>query len=291
MKRCFVISSAILTTSAKIAGGKSMQGISYYYNNARFRDAILAGSFYQQDPLAEKYYPFNPYNYSACNPLKFADQNGMEPVYNINGEFYGNTAEGFNGNVIIYTGEEMLNFEDLTTEELYLNYSSLVLPFDTMREYNEISPEAQSKIWTHIVSQFDGMQGYDEVFSMSTIYGGKIAYENRKDAAWVTQILSNGSFGIIGSGIYDYESTVENIASSVIVHEWYSHGMKHNASSLKSHRLAYKNVINFKKLWNNTTDSYKQFTLKQLLKHTKSETGRSQIDSKYRRLYKKFVGN
>ena len=57
---------------------QSMRGINGYYNNARFRDAILAGSFYQQDPLAEKYYPFNPYNYSACNPLKFADQNGMD---------------------------------------------------------------------------------------------------------------------------------------------------------------------------------------------------------------------
>ena len=57
-----------------------MQVISYYYNNARFRDAILAGSFYQQDPLAEKYYPFTPYHYSACNPLKFADQNGMDWV-------------------------------------------------------------------------------------------------------------------------------------------------------------------------------------------------------------------
>ena len=189
----------------------------------------------------------------------------------------------------------MLNFEDLTTEELYLNYSSFVLPFDTMREYNEISPEAQSKIWTHIVSQFDGMQVYDEVFSMSDVRGGKIYYaELGNNTSWRTIFSTkNPNFKpiIIGSGIYDYESTVENIASSVIVHEWYSHGVKHNASSLKSHRLAYKNVINFKKLWNNTTDSYKQFTLKQLLKHTKSETGRSQIDSKYRRLYKKFVSN
>ena len=84
MKRCFVISSAILTTSAKIAGGKSMQGISYYYNNARFRDAILAGSFYQQDPLAEKYYPFTPYHYSACNPLKYKDKGGKLVIF-VNG--------------------------------------------------------------------------------------------------------------------------------------------------------------------------------------------------------------
>ncbi len=98
MKRCFVISSAILTTSAKIAGGKSMQGISYYYNNARFRDAILAGSFYQQDPLAEKYYPFTPYHYSACNPLKYKDKGGKLVIF-VNGFHFGDggTAKYWSG--------------------------------------------------------------------------------------------------------------------------------------------------------------------------------------------------
>ena len=43
---------------------------------------------------------------------------------------------------------------------------------------------------------------------------------------------------IIGTGGYSYETTVENIASSVIVYEWYSHGKKYNSDEYKSHRLA-----------------------------------------------------
>ena len=40
-----------------------------------------------------------------------------------------------------------------------------------------------------------------------------------------------------------YETTVENIQSSVIVHEWYSHMIKGNSDKYKSHRLAYKMLL------------------------------------------------
>ena len=53
-----------------------MKGIYGYYNNARFRDAILAGSFYQCDPLAEKYYSLSPYSWCAGNPMKYTDERG-----------------------------------------------------------------------------------------------------------------------------------------------------------------------------------------------------------------------
>ena len=53
-----------------------MKGIYGYYNNARFRDAILAGSFYQCAPLAEKYYSLSPYSWCAGNPMKFIDPSG-----------------------------------------------------------------------------------------------------------------------------------------------------------------------------------------------------------------------
>lgn len=59
---------------------QAMKGLSGYYNNARFRDALLAGMFYQQDPLAEKYYPFSPYHYGAGNPLKYVDFDGRRVV-------------------------------------------------------------------------------------------------------------------------------------------------------------------------------------------------------------------
>jgi len=59
---------------------QSMKGVSGYYNNARFRDALLAGTFFQQDPLAEKYYPYTPYHYGAGNPLRYVDVSGEEPT-------------------------------------------------------------------------------------------------------------------------------------------------------------------------------------------------------------------
>ena len=54
-------------------------------------------------------------------------------------------------------------------------------------------------------------------------------------------------------------------------------------------RLAYKKVINYKALWNNTTDAYKKFNISQLLKYTSIETGRNQVDPPYRNLYKKYI--
>lgn len=82
---------------------------------------------------------------------------------------------------------------------------------------------------------------------------------------------------------------IENIQSSIVVSEWYSHIKKGqgNFPHLKSHRLAYKNVINFKSLWNNTTDGYKGFNMRTLLKYTESETGRTKVDPSYRNLYNK----
>ena len=60
---------------------QSMKGLYGYYNNARFRDPILAGTFYQLDPLAEKYYPYTPYHYGANNPNLYYDINGMDIWY------------------------------------------------------------------------------------------------------------------------------------------------------------------------------------------------------------------
>ncbi len=53
-----------------------MKGLYGYYNNARFRDPLLAGTFYQLDPLAEKYHSFSPYHYGAGNPLRYTDKSG-----------------------------------------------------------------------------------------------------------------------------------------------------------------------------------------------------------------------
>lgn len=94
---------------------------------------------------------------------------------------------------------------------------------------------------------------------------------------------------MLGSDKYYYETTIENIPSSIIVHEWYSHLMKgQGLPGMSSHRLAYKNVINYKDLWDKTTEAYKGFNVRALQKYTREETTRKQVDPLYRELFKKY---
>ena len=57
---------------------------------------------------------------------------------------------------------------------------------------------------------------------------------------------------------------MENVRSSVIVHEWYGHIKKGFSDKYRNHRLAYHSVIDYTPLWNNTTPNYKIFNWKTL---------------------------
>ncbi len=119
----------------------------------------------------------------------------------------------------------------------------------------------------------------------------KVGFGSKLGASWVTSWENGSNKGnISGTDGYSYETTVENIASSIIVHEWYSHLMKRNGSKMHSHRLAYKNVINYKLLWDATTEDYKAFNLGALQYYTFNETGRDKVDKPYRRLYNLYYG-
>ena len=247
------------------------------------------------DPLCEKYYDISSYAYCLNNPVNAIDPVGLEPIYNSRGDFLGTTSEGFTGEVLIYDGAEQIDFAKFTKKELFKKYGQLD-NFDIRKSMSTLNGglthNAMSRIWTHIVSQFNGMKVYDLTFDLSSIEGRKIYYEFIEDGAWQTHFSLDDIFmpTISGSGNQDYETTVENVASSIIVHEWYSHARKKTTDRFKSHRLAYKNVINFKKLWNKTTFNYKQFNLEASQKYTQRETGRKFVDYLYRNLYKRYVG-
>jgi RHS repeat-associated protein len=55
-----------------------MHGLNTYDYGARQYDPILA-RWDRVDPLAEKYYPYSPYNYCLDNPVKYIDPDGNSP--------------------------------------------------------------------------------------------------------------------------------------------------------------------------------------------------------------------
>ena len=60
---------------------QATKGIFGYYNNARFRDPTLAGTFLQVDPLAFDYSGISPYSYCGAKPLNAIDKTGMDIWY------------------------------------------------------------------------------------------------------------------------------------------------------------------------------------------------------------------
>ena len=284
---------------ARKFGGKELDLTNGYVNydfGARGYNPLL-GVWDRMDQMCEKYYDTNPYAYCINNPINFIDPFGKEPVYNRYGQYLGTTSEGFQGDILIYSGNDEINFGDMTREEVFKNYSNDIETLDMELSYaaGGIERKYLSNIWTHIASHFEGLQVYDEKFTLSSFEDKRIKFQSDNiNTCWytITPYDSSSLPSIYGTSnnIYNYESTVENIASSIIVHEWYSHVIKHVSSRIKSHRLAYKNVINFKYLWNKTTDSYKRYNLDYLRYYTNKETGRKNVDSIYQNLYKRYVG-
>ena len=266
---------------------------------------------------------YNRYSYCFNNPLRFTDPSGyvvsdglgyldwnylidvefdnlrincnsfntdlsegiFNPVYDLNGKFLGTTIEGFTGQVLIYKGKKELDFSNMSVTQAYLTED--VDTFDNLKK--DLSGEAKSNIWTDIVSQMEGCQVFDETFSLNDLNNGRIIFDPTIKASWLSSYVNGSGKGRIrGSGNYKYETTVENVQSSIIVHEYYSHIKKNQADEYKSHRWAYKNVINFKSLWNETTPAYKGFVVRKLQEYTKSETGRPIVDPPYRYSYNKY---
>jgi hypothetical protein len=220
------------------------------------------------------------------NPISQIDPNGGQsynPIFSSSGRFRGTTKEGYTGEPIIYDGI-ILGAESSASDFIATHIGSDY--YDNVR--GNISSAAKEAIWNHIIYQKEGEMIYDEVFSMSKITGGKVTFDGSKKGSWVTD-MKKGT--IVGSDRYSYTTTVENIQSSIIVHEWYSHKMKKNCDDSHSHTLAYKNVINFKELWNSTTTDYKTFNLDKLQKYTLEEQSLNRVPILYRNLYKTYVSN
>ena len=264
-------------TSTPFTGKELDSETGYSYFGARYYDAELSGLFFSVDPMADKYPNLSPFAYCSWNPIKLVDPDGManNPVYDIDGNYIGDTKEGFKGAPIIVDKRRLDQCIKIENDKLQ-NLSAEVVSlygyyFDDVT--SGLSHAAQEKIFTHIVSKLEGTKVGEYVFSMSDI-GGKINfYDSGEDVK--SNVASDSQHSkIFARHIYDfYETTVENLQCSVLYHEWYGHikmGWGNGNEEAKkseggTHYKCYQFVID-SPLFKKTTEKYQEFN-KNMYKH------------------------
>ena len=267
-------------------------GLNLYDFSARQYDPILC-RFTSPDPLNFNYPQLSPYLYCAANPINYSDTSGLNPIFDWYGNYLGKSKEGYTGEVLIYDGKEKIDFAKYSVSELK---QLGVVGFGEVAGY--LSDATKLAIFNHIVAQYNGTVIFGETFHTSRINGGAIfsimPYNNV--SMWGTAFRNEDGDLIYPPKIYwiadftsAYEATVENIAMTVLVHEWFSHGIRHYDNETKTHRFAYQNVINYKELWGKVTDRYKGFIMKDLQYYTEIETGCKNVSILYRNLYNKYI--
>ena len=103
---------------------------------------------------------------------------------------------------------------------------------------------------------------------MSTLYNSRVDYKVKKGSNFSTGHVNDKiHISVNQFSFKDYEATVENLASTLIVHEWYGHGVKRDGSTRKqfsmfpcpNHHVVYGFVKDNHRFYDGTTENYKRF--------------------------------
>jgi len=245
-----------------------MHGLNTYDYGARQYYPLLP-MWDRVDPLAEDNPEVSPYMYCAGDPVNKFDPDGRNPIYDTRGVFLGCTSEGYTGQIYIYKGAEQYDFNNQDIETLLKNDDlGNFMTFEAVEESFTGDAKANfvSNIMTNIVEHAEGRHIFEYSFQTSTLHERKIGFSMNSKSHFTTEkrkgeeqirIEAHENIG------KDYEATVENLSSTIITHEWYSHGIKGYGDRHHNHRLAYRNVMNDKVYYPRTTKKYKKFVNKQ----------------------------
>ena len=247
------------------------QGLDWLDYGARWYDPTTL-RWNGVDKLAEKYTPVSSYAFCLNNPLSFIDPDGNNPIFSTSGQFLGCTEEGYTGMIYVYTNsdDEYKHFEEhdisyYTNEDS--DFSTYFMTYDQVENaFSEYGMPEDSRnkfifnVTNHIAKHFEGTNINGESFNLSSVQGGRIEYEADAGAYFSTYTYSNGDKPQIvarGRTNNEFEGTVENLASCLLVHEWYGHGIKGIREN--NHSLAYKYQMQDPIFYPKTTKSFKKF--------------------------------
>jgi len=252
--------------------------MSYYYG-ARYYDPKTS-IWLSVDPLAEQMPEWSSYNYTFSNPIKYTDPTGMapetSPIFDQYGNYLGVDSEGYSGKIIIMSQEQ---FDSLGGEGMD-HQEALDCGF-TMDNAG-LNRDAELNIFNHIAKEFDGLELQD---------GTKYDYDKINKGIQNTNVYNTWSTSYskkemyIGTFKLQYEKTVENIASTIINHEYFSHLINDWGSTggKNSHRKSFESVISHP-LFEKTTSNYKYYNLFLIDHFTREELGKG-LSGKYLKQY------
>ena len=267
--------------SVSFTGKERDKETGYGYFGARYMDHELMTMWLSVDPMADKYPSISPYAYCAWNPIKLVDPDGREinPVYSKEGDFLGNTKEGFTGHPLIMNKgdyemmmdiKEAKSISELSEKDVKDNGG---ITFDDAEKRGALSGIAQEKIVKNIISQYEDPELSQNYGFNAMDLASKINYDADGTKVGNTNFArASSKSGKFPTMFYfrhnnkAYEFTVENITSSLVYHEWFGHDVmgygKPNqmarASEGGTHYACYLLVMT-SPLWGRTTPSYQEF--------------------------------
>ncbi len=244
------------------------------------------------DPLAEKNYGISPYAYCGGDPVNKEDYDGMNPVFLPDGTYWGTTEEGFTGNLYIFYGDTVTinkdNIHNYSAEDLKVHDGYI---FDEVTDPNALlcfgvalNDSQAGNIINSFLGQLSIQPGFQEynletfgqAFSLDRITLSGVVYDSKYSqnpdlkvsdgSHFATLMKDAGGYQagqILMSANRNYESTVENLAATIVYHEYYGHLIRGFGNVTNTHFLAYL----FSKdcpYYNGTTESYKEYLITKL---------------------------
>ena len=250
-----------------------MLGLDWMDYGARWYDPTLP-RWTTMDPLCEEYYDVSPYAFCLGNPVNTIDRDGREPIYNLEGKLLGTSKEGFKGTIYVYKGiDEGIEWSkhDMKywTDENN-GYKDDIVTYDQVEAVYSGTRHATfaKNVINNIARHFNGTKLFnDRTFSMASLEDGEIKYTDKENSHFTTFTNDKTRIEFHGRTYKDYEGTVENMAASLLIHEWYSHGeykigdnhVDKRGKLVANHRFAYLNVKKDKIFYPKTTSNYKEF--------------------------------
>ncbi len=144
----------------KFNGKELDESTGYYYYGARYYDPAIS-IFLSVDPLAEKYYPINPYTYVANNPINAIDPDGRK-IFPVHGTWSNNNT--------------WKNFDALigATKNLFGD-SNLGASFEwSGGNYSKQRYRAASELVMHIVNERKGADIKEPITIVGHSHGGNV---------------------------------------------------------------------------------------------------------------------